>query len=84
MDFYNDPLNIISLNREIIGLENMDKALARADRVDVSPPCAIKLLEEAKAYSQKSEDMKRKICLRNTVMVVGGVLVVILIVLLVA
>ena len=94
MDFYNDPRNdkITALNNDInevvdVMMDNMDKVLARGDRVDNLHAKTVTLSEQANVFSKKSADLKRQMCLRNaklTAMVVGGVLVVILIILMIA
>lgn len=94
MEFYNNPQNdkITDLNNEInnvvdVMMDNMDKVLARGDRVDTLHSKSTTLAEQAQTFQTKSTALKRSLCLRNakmTAMIVGGVLAVLLVILLIA
>ena len=94
MEFYNNPQNdkITDLNNEInsvvdVMMDNMDKVLARGDRVDTLAAKSTTLADQAQTFQKKSTELKRSLCLKNakmTAMLVGGVLAVLLIILMIA
>lgn len=94
MEFYNNPANdkITALNDDInqvvdVMMDNMDKVLARGDKVDVLHSKTITLADQAQVFQKKATDLKRIMCMRNaklTIAVVIAVLVVILIILMIA
>lgn len=94
MEFYNNPQNdkITALNEDInqvvdVMMDNMDKVLARGDRVDTLHSKSVTLTEQAETFQKRSTELKRSMCMRNakmTAMIVVAVLVVILIILMIA
>lgn len=93
MDFHNDPANdkITAVQDSIdrakdIMTDNVDKALARGDRLDTLHSKSVTLQNQAMTFQKKSTDLKRSLCMRNakfTAMIVGAVLALILIILLI-
>ncbi|EKF98574.1 vesicle-associated membrane protein, putative [Trypanosoma cruzi] len=94
MDFYNNPQNdkITALNDDInqvvdVMMDNMDKVLARGDRVDTLHEKSNTLADQAEQFKQRSTQLKRSMCLKNvklTLMIIGTVGVVILIIVVIA
>jgi vesicle-associated membrane protein 7 len=93
MEFYNDPANdkITAVQESIdrakeIMTDNVDKALARGDRIDTLHAKSVTLQEQSERFNKKAGDLKRQMCLRHAkfvAMVVGSVLVLILIILMI-
>jgi vesicle-associated membrane protein 7 len=91
LEYYNNPANdkISALNQEIndvkeVMMDNMDKVLARGDRVDTLAAKSTTLAEQADQFQKRSTELKRAFCMRNaklTAMIVGSVLVTIVIIL---
>ncbi|KAK7201826.1 Qc-SNARE protein [Novymonas esmeraldas] len=93
MEFYNNPQNdkITALNDDInqvvdVMMDNMDKVLARGDRIDTLHEKSSTLADQAQQFQQRSTELKRNLCMKNlklTLMIVGAVIVVIIIILLI-
>ncbi|RNF01567.1 putative vesicle-associated membrane protein [Trypanosoma rangeli] len=94
MDFYNNPQNdkITALNDDInqvvdVMMDNMDKVLARGDRIDTLHEKSNTLADQAEQFKQRSTQLKRNMCLKNlklTLMIAGVVGIVILIIVIIA
>jgi len=94
MEFYNNPQNdkITALNDDInqvvdVMMDNMEKVLARGDRVDTLHAKTTVLADQAQIFQQKATDLKRMLCWKNarlTIMISFAVLVLLLIILLIA
>ena len=93
MEFYNDPANdkITAVQDSIdrakdIMVDNVDKALARQDRLDTLHAKAVTLQEQAHTFQKKSTDLKRQLLCRHICFVagiVGAVAVLIFIILMI-
>jgi vesicle-associated membrane protein 7 len=89
MEFHNDPANdkITAVQDSIdkakdIMTDNVDKALARGDRVDTLHAKSVTLQEQALTFQTKSTQLKRSLCMRNAkfaAMIAFAVVVLILI-----
>ncbi|KAG8343011.1 putative Synaptobrevin [Trypanosoma vivax] len=94
MDFYNNPQNdkITALNEDInqvvdVMMDNMDKVLARGDRIDTLHDRSATLSEQAHQFQKRSTQLKRNMCWKNfklTLMIILAVGVVIFIIVLLA
>jgi len=91
MEYHNDPANdkITAVQDSIdrakdIMTDNVDKALARGDRIDTLHAKSVTLSEQADKFNKKAGDLKRQMCLRHAkfvAMAVGSVLVLVFIIL---
>ncbi|KAG5485732.1 hypothetical protein LSCM1_07143 [Leishmania martiniquensis] len=94
MEFYNNPQNdkITALNDDInqvvdVMIDNMDKVLARGDRIDTLHEKSSTLADQAQQFQQRSTELKRNLCMKNlklTLMIAGAVIVILIIILLIA
>lgn len=94
MEFYNNPQNdkITALNDDInqvvdVMMDNMDKVLARGDRIDTLQDKSATLADQAQQFQQRSTELKRNLCMKNlklTLMIAGAVIIVIIIIVLIA
>ena len=92
-EYYNDPANdkITAVQDSIdrakdIMVDNVDKALARQDRLDTLHAKAVTLQDQAATFQKKSTELKRSLCLRNAkfaAMIVAAVAILIFIILLI-
>nr|CCC90652.1 putative synaptobrevin [Trypanosoma congolense IL3000] len=90
MDFYNNPQNdrITALNDDInqvvdVMMDNMDKVLARGDRIDTLQERSATLSEQAQQFQQRSTQLKRSMCMKSmklTIMIILTVAVIIFII----
>ncbi|CCW60189.1 unnamed protein product [Phytomonas sp. EM1] len=93
MEFYNNPQNdkITALNEEInqvvdVMMDNMDKVLARGERLDTLVDRATSLSNQAQEFQHCSTELKRNLCMKNiklTLIIIAVVLVFILIILMI-
>ncbi|KAG5498492.1 hypothetical protein JKF63_02778 [Porcisia hertigi] len=81
MEFYNNPQNdkITALNDDInqvvdVMMDNMDKVLARGDRIDTLQEKSSTLADQTQQFQLRSTELKRNLCMKNlklTLMIVG-------------
>ena len=93
-DFYNDPKNdkITALNDDInqvvdVMMDNIDKVLARGDKLDSLSAKSTTLAEQSKQFETGATSLKRALCFKNiklTIAIVIAVTVVLIIILMIA
>lgn len=93
-EYYNNPQNdkITAINEEInqatdVMMDNMDKVIARGDKMDQLHSKSVTLADQANQFQTKSTELKKAMCMRNfklTIMLAVGVAVLLLIILMVA
>lgn len=94
MEFYNDPKNdkITALNDDInqvvdVMMDNMDKVLARGERIDTLQGKSTTLADQAHTFQRKATQLKRMMCMKNfklMIMIGVGIAIIVVIIVLVA
>lgn len=91
MEFFNNPQNdkITALSDDInqvvdVMMDNMDKVLARGERIDVLQEKSSTLADQAQQFQQRSTALKRNLCMKNIKLMMLIILAVIIVVAIVA